>query len=190
METMEITNIKTEVAEIVAIFTKSLEGIKLAGEKLVKLLDSGVTKEEIYEASGVAMRTWETLEAIGRGTMDSRLLMGGGVNRSNIKRLPLSDQRRIMDGEKLTLVLEDGDSIQVDPMNCEREQAKQLFQGSHIRTESEQRAYIEQENSFNVKDMARSAKVTKCWVVDKGTLYVDRGVISKEEIKQIMQEMM
>ena len=90
-------------------------------------------------------RVLASFEDIGRGETDIRLMLNGGKNTNYIKKLPISDQKRIMDGGNVELLTCTGDSLMIDPKTCTSEQAKQIFDGKSIRTPSDQRAYIEAE---------------------------------------------
>lgn len=186
---------KSEVKEIGTLFAKGIGYIKQAAEKLVGVIDNGgLTIDDVCEQLTIPIRILEGLEMVGRGAMDSRLLISSGSNTGRIKRLPYSDQKRILDGEKLTLVVGDGDTIMVDPKDCSAEQAKQLFIGSHIRDVGEQRAYIEAEREALKRDAVSTQlckdRIKKCWKIENGVLYVERGVIAKEDLGEIIKEMM
>jgi len=191
---MKMQNINKELKEITEIFNAGMENILKAGEKLAKLIDTGVTKDEIMAGTTIPERILESLERIGRHEMDYRLLIGGGPNRLQLRRLNISDQKRILDGDKLTLVLGNGDTILVNACECDKEQAKQLFSGAHIRNEGEQRAYLEArktDSSIELNRIIKNHEVNRNrWCVKDGVCYVTSGALSKADLKAIMQEVM
>tara|TARA_Y100000310_G_scaffold220706_1_gene222287 strand:- start:906 stop:1472 length:567 start_codon:yes stop_codon:yes gene_type:complete len=138
---------KTYINEFVEAITAGHEMIYNACVGMVEQIDANPEcKQEYIDAMpNVPQRTWATFEKIGRNMMDWRLALGGVKNEGAIKRLPVSDQNRIMDGEKLELIVSGGDTLMVDPTTCNKEQAAQLFDKGAIRTLSEQRAFLEAE---------------------------------------------
>jgi hypothetical protein len=138
---------KTYIQEFVEAITMGHNMIHKACVGMVEKIDENPEcKQEYIDAMpNVPSRTWATFESIGRNTMDFRLALGGVKNEPQIKRLPISDQNRIMDGEKLELLLSGGDTLMVDSTTCNKEQATQLFDKGAIRSLSEQRAFLEAE---------------------------------------------
>jgi hypothetical protein len=169
-------------------FNGAENSIKEAASIVVAAIDEDpVNKDRLIEAfPHIPYTTWATFERIGRGQMDYRLAMGGGTNAGMIKRLPMSDQKNIMDGVKLPLVTFSGDTLLVDPRNCTPAQAKQLIDGDCLRSEGDQRAYMEdQERQIDIMEKAQPRKVT----VRRGMATFSACTMTKNEILDVLRDM-
>lgn len=120
--------------------------------------------------------------------MHPKLLMGGGGRySSHIKRLPYSDQEQIFDGKRYDLLTSDGDKLRVDVRQITPEQAEQMFDRSHIRSISEQKAWLESRKKQPQKtDIAETMPYT----INSGKVFFRRGVeLTRSELKRLLQEM-
>lgn len=105
--------------------------------------------EEVPEVSG---GIWRTLELVGRGQLDARIAAGGCPYGNKLRRLPISEQRQVLDGT-VPLLTTNGDTLQVRLEALMPKQADQVFAPGHVRSLAEQRAWIE--------DRARDAAAVK-----------------------------
>lgn len=123
--------------------------IEKAAEIYIEAIDEDPANREKFQkalSGTVPTSAWYKLEAIGRKTIDSRLLVGmGGKHTSRIRRLPYSLQQEILSGKKFDYLTASGTELKIDLMTCEDSQAKQMFNGTKIRSISEQKAWIEAE---------------------------------------------
>jgi hypothetical protein len=130
-------------------FETSMMNLQGACELYVQAIDEDWRNKEFIqkELEHVIPKTaWAGMEQAGRGTLDRRLTFDrGGKNARYIKKLPLSDQTKIMDGEKIELLATDGNPLLVDALKVGKAQAEQLFDGDAIRTIDAQRAFLEAE---------------------------------------------
>lgn len=118
-------------AKAAAIYVKAIDEDPLIKYDFIEQFDG------IIPASA-----WSGFEAVGRKAIHPNLLFGGVKHTRFIKLLPYSDQEAILGGKRYPLLIDRGDSINVDPREITTEQANQLFGGNHIRTLQEQLAYI------------------------------------------------
>jgi len=151
--TTQIMERQTEsAADYVTAFREALsgavDGIRRAARIYVEAIDEEPERAQEFRAAcpEIPEGTWATLDKIGRGQVDVRLLMRqGGPHRARIARLPGPMQTRLLDGEPVDLLLDAGeevDSLKVDVRNVTSEQAAQLFAGDHIRSVAEQKAWL------------------------------------------------
>jgi hypothetical protein len=133
----------------------------------------------------VPATAWAGFEAVGRKWMHPRLLMGGGGRYSNkIKRLPYSTQERIFEGGRFDLLTSGGDTLKIDIREATPAQVEQLLDGSHVRTPSEQRAYIESQS------MGKDEADPMPYTVSDGRVTFRRGtVLTKNEVRRLLVEM-
>ena len=114
-------------------------------KKLVSLIDDGLkdTLIEIAKEFGYETALFPDFEKIGRGMMDERLIYGGGKGKRFIIKLPLSTQKDLLDNGA-DLVVADGTVRHIDVIKLEStEQCKQLFDGTKVRSETDQKVYID-----------------------------------------------
>lgn len=95
--------------------------------------------EEVPQVSG---GTWRTLEMVGRGQLDARIAAGGCPYGNKLRRLPMSEQKQALDGT-IPLLTAGGDTLQVRLDALMPKQSDQVFAPGHIRSLSEQRAWLE-----------------------------------------------
>lgn len=94
--------------------------------------------EEVPEVSGY---TWRSLEMVGRGQLDARIVAGCPYG-NKLRRLPMSEQQRAIDGT-LPLLTATGDTLQVRLDALLPSQADQIFAAGHVRSLAEQKAWME-----------------------------------------------
>lgn len=176
---------------IVGVFEKirrGYEGFLAAARIIVKKIDEDSANAEIlYKAAaevGVSTSFLRKLEAIGRNTMDHRLLAGTVCKHTTqIRRLRFDLQKRVLDGEKFPFLTADDSPLLIDIRDCEKWQAKQMFAGDHIRTIAEQKSWIE-----NVKAEQKATNIKRAvpWVVTKKTVRFEAGAeLTHQQIIQL-----
>ena len=166
-----------------------LEGFARAAAVYVAALDKDPRNADAFRdkfADVIPASAWSGFEAVGRKWMHPRLLMGsGGRYASKIKRLPYSTQERIFEGERFEVTLPGGDVLKVDIREATPEQVEQLLDGTHVRTPSEQRAWMESRAAVKSVD----AEVLP-YTMSDGKVTFRRGVsLTRAELKRILQEM-
>jgi len=148
--------------------------------------DDPANREIIYEAAKglVTPRAFRLLEAIGKKTMDPRLLTGsGGSHTAKIKKLPFDLQQKVIDGCMFEFLTADGSKMMICARDCEDWQAKQMFADDHIRNLPQQKAWIEAE-----KAKLQSSKVEHVVPYEirkKDVLFKERTSLTFEEIRQL-----
>lgn len=97
------------------------------------------------EENGFSRCTMSRLEAIACGTLDTRLLAPHNRSVNKMVRLPIHEQRRLLD-EGVPMVLADKPEqhLIVDPTVLLKEQVAQVFSFDGVRSLAEQRAYLEE----------------------------------------------
>jgi len=181
------------VTAIKGAFENGMRELQLACEIYVQAIDEDYNnKEFIQKELGhlIPKPAWAGMEQVGRGTIDKRLSFErGGKNAKYIKRLALSDQKRIMDGEFVELLTVNGDGLQVNPLTASKEQAEQLFDGDSIRTLDEQKAYRESvEREWEM--IEKTVEVFETYRIERGRLIIPTGcILTKDEVMNIALRM-
>jgi hypothetical protein len=174
-------------------FETSMMNLQGACELYVQAIDEDWRNKEFIqkELEHVIPKTaWVGMEQAGRGQIDCRLTFSrGGVHSNKIKKLQLSDQKRIMDGGLVDMVASDGSSIQVDARRVTKEQAEQVFDGATIRSADEQVAYLDSVEA-EWKKVEKAVALTEVYKIEGGKLIIPCGcVLTKKEVMRIAMEM-
>lgn len=171
-------------------FMAGVEGIARAAAIYVEAIDENPNFGDAFRdefADIIPVGAWAGMEKVGRKLMHPNLLMGGGGKyASRIKRLPYSTQERVIGGERFDLLTADGQTLKVDVRQITTEQADQLFDGEHIRTLPEQRAWLESRKGRQVVEEAD----TMPYVIKGGKVLFRRGTtLSRPEIRRLLEVM-
>jgi hypothetical protein len=131
----------------------------------------------------VPRHAWRSFEQIGRGLIDQRLLYGGGNAQAELRRLPVSTQKEVLD-KGVKLLTKRGDHMMVKVENLTTAQKAQVFDKHNVRDLAAQRSWQE--------DRQRSIVVeneTPAYEVKGGRLVVFKPCkISKQELAIILSE--
>lgn len=99
--------------------------------------------------------------------------------------LPIPDQKRLASGERVPLMLPNGEHLLADPLEMTREQVNQVFTKGHIRSESEQRLWLEQRKAEAAKPIPeRIGKVRLD--PQAGGAAIPRGFYPLADLKKIV----
>lgn len=128
------------------------------------------------EDAGLSAAFWRNVERTGRGQLDPRLVYTSVTHGQAIRRLTLTDQHRALD-EHLDLLLPGGDTLKVSLANATTEQARQLLDFDHIRSLTEQRAWL----ASPERERERKARKTKLPGKDKVEIILRRRCIRVNE---------
>ena len=162
--------------DFIEAFHSGLNGLKRAGDILVKMLEADPTvKDRIIEHHGLPHSTLNMLEKIGRGVVLPKIAW----TYPRLERLSIGDQRRAVEGSVPMVIVKgnDVDTIQVNLLRASKEVQDQILSGDHIRTPDEQRAFLMgKANSEAMKQKSDGAKKMPWRRVGK-TIHVDAGTI-------------
>lgn len=86
------------IKELHALIVQGVEAWTRAGKILVTLVDQDpdIYNEIIAKHPGLTKSTLAQLEAVGRNTLEPRLLLNGCIGYQRLRKCPLSDQRRAL----------------------------------------------------------------------------------------------
>jgi hypothetical protein len=91
-------------------------------------------------------RVFRALEDVGRGRLDVRVAQGSIPFSCQIRRLSIEDQSKIID-QGADLLLPSGETLLIKASAMTNDQSRQVIASDHIRTLSEQRAWIESQKT-------------------------------------------
>lgn len=181
------------VAKFQDAFRRGIDGIVEAAQIYVKAIDADPNAPAVFKdrfADCIPASAWSGFERVGRKQLHPKLLLGGMANRrvaAHVRRLPYSSQERVFNKERFDLLLLDGQTLKVSPLECNPEQAEQLFDGPVIRDIPAQRAYLE-----TITRKARTIPDAEPlpYIIAGGRVTFRRGtVVSKAELKKIIEAM-
>jgi len=128
-------------AQLPAALNGLRDSLATAGRIVAYLLDNDENARDKFRALGIAPGVYRRLEMVGRGTLLPEL-----ANEAQYARLPLDEQRKVLQGTVEAVVEKpDGsyDVIKVDLLRAEPEIAYRVLASDHLRTPAEQRQVIE-----------------------------------------------
>ena len=180
------------IEEFALAFKAGVDGICKAAEIYVKVLTESPERIDDFRnafVDTIPMSAWKGFEAVGKKSLHPSLLLGGGgPNSARIKGLPYSDQERVFSGHKFVLLTSDDSRLKVDLRHVTRDQAKQIFAEDHIRSEPEQKLWLEREKTR--ASMPGGAVREVPYTISGGkVIFKSKAVITKEELKRILMEL-
>lgn len=173
------------IEKFVAVLYEGVAAWEKAGKLLVKLLDRnpGVKKRIVEDHPEISMGVLSRLEMVGRGTVKPEFLLSDAANYRAARALPVSDQAELLRDPKVPLVVRENgrtEVLSVDFRNLQGGQVRQVFAGDHVRSDAEQRAWLE----------ARAAPaLRRDWSVEGGTVVFRKGTrLTVSQLSAILQE--
>lgn len=161
----------------------SIESIRNAAFIVRRLEELGFERSKLE--SSIPSTILRTLRRIAYGQMipDTFLKLNGLVQ-ERVGRLPISDQKRLCDGETVKVMLPGGDNLMVSAANLQPEQCRQVFGSGYIRDEAEQISYLAERGklvSTTPKDPHEPASIDRrrrVLVVSGPTEFTERQLIA------------
>ena len=139
------TNLNVSCLNLKSLVKSGVDSLSAAGMLLVEMLDSKVSLPEISEQSGIPMDVLGQLERIGRRQLNPHLLLATYPAVQAIQRLSVSEQDRLLENPVEVLILKNGeiDHLMISAKDMTREHVAQVFARSHVRSLTEQRAWLQ-----------------------------------------------
>jgi hypothetical protein len=169
----------------VAMLYEGVAAWEKAGKLLVKLIarNPDIKFRIVKEHPEISMGVLARLEMVGRGTVKPEFLLSDAAPYQSVRKLPVSDQEGLLKNPTVPLVIrEEGrtEVLKVDFRNLQAVQVRQVFASDHIRSEAEQRAWIE----------AHSAPLMqRDWAIEDGMVVFRRGAkLTVSQLSGIIQE--
>lgn len=182
--------IETKLNEIANLLKEGIACWERAGAILVEQLDAGTTIKEAEEATGIPANVLCQLERIGRKQIVPRLLISDYPAARAMEKLPYSEQSRLQ-SETVEIIVTDAgkyDILNVLPSEMTPHQVRQAFASGHVRTLSEQKAWVaDQRGKSVVKTAASDYKVSK----NEVTFFVGGSQVtySRQQLARILAEL-
>ena len=170
----------SRVAELI---TQGIEAWLEAGKILVELLDDGKSLESISEECGLSEDILYRFEQIGRKSLHPQLLANTSAGARALSSCGYSTQSKYIK-EPVKLLLNNGETLLVKVENMTASQVKQAFASGHVRSEGEQRAYIE---AMEEKRRAQSIVTENPYEISGRKVVFRQGVsMTKDELIHVL----
>jgi hypothetical protein len=186
---------KSKINEFKDALQCGIDGIIRASEIYVKAIDEDPSVQSQFWldlGDVVPISAWKQFEAIGRKWVHPRLLFGGVSSKvlmAEMRRAPYSVQARVFNGDRFDLLLDNGRTLRVSPLEATYSQVQQLFHGGAIRSISEQKAFLEERRAKAVSRLAFDPEPMP-YTITKGKVLFRRDTeMTKRELIRIIEEM-
>ena len=188
--------VKGAIAEFRKALLEGIAGFVRASEIYVDSIRENPRNADRFQeelADMIPPGAWKRFEAVGKGALDPRLLLGvvGDKKKASlIERMPPSMQTRILNGERFPLLVSGGESLEVNLMDATFVQASQLLGSTSVRDLSQQRAWLESRKKGEGAGENDAEAETMPYIITGGTVVFRRGCrMSRSEIKRLLTEM-
>jgi len=187
MGTLQISDNRDFIKEFKDGCSQGITGFIKAGKAYVAALDADPNNWNLFRAAlpGFTESVWRQYEELGRGKMYFGTITAG-QHKSKIMKMSYTVQKLIAGGQKYELLLPNGDVLNIDPREITLRQAKQLYANDHIRTVSEQRAWLAENPIIQIGEEKPEPLPIIC---SKGHVTVTRAVkLTKKQVQEILMQ--
>jgi hypothetical protein len=182
------------IKEIADAISDGMRSWRIAGEKIMSLVDDGMDFDEIAAmigVPGISANVIAQFDRIGRGLASPRMIVSAFPAAKAMLSLPASEQDRLLDSSVEVVVVSPAgaDVLQINPANLTRSQSAQVFGPSGIRDAAAQRAYIASRTTAeSIK--AGSSIEPMPYVIERGKIRFRSGCeLSRHELAIILAQL-
>lgn len=189
---MELDTIKNDAAEFCALVEQGIDCWVKAGQLVARQLDKDPSwVDRVCQLiPGMKAETIYRFDAIGRRQLSPRLMLATSPGHKALAQLPLTLQERYLNNPVPLLVITNGatDTLLVDVQNLTKEQCRQVFSHNAVRSEAEQRAWLEgQKTKVALQEPAR---IAVDYVIRGGSVHIQRPLImTQQEVARLLTKM-
>lgn len=141
----ELNRINSEYEEVLNLILKGIDCWMQAGEKIAACIDRDAKWVDNFcdKYPRIGRANIVALELVGRKQLLPQLLTNTDApGWKRLRNMPISLQEKYVN-DPVELLLADGETLLVDPINLSKEQADQVFDKKTVRTPEAQRAWLE-----------------------------------------------
>jgi hypothetical protein len=198
-EDTRISRIKTDLGfklELIKqageLITTGIESWVEAGTIIASILDADPDSiGTIIESIGLDEHIIQRFYSLGKREIHPLMLCSTAPGIKKLSLCPYNQQEKYIN-EPVNLVLRDGDALRVNVKELTIDQVRQVFANGHVRTDSEQRAWLESERARTDEIIAekKSDAQPLGYQIRGKTVIFTRGLsLSEREIKDILLRM-
>lgn len=181
---MKAVLVRTDVERFIAAVQKGIDGFIEAGAIAAKA-DTGFVDAVCDANPDFTPDFVQRFVEVGLRRLHPRLLIAEGPGPRRLRKLDYATQEKYVK-DPLPLVLADGKILHIDVRNLQPIQADQIFNGDHIRSEGEQRAWQEERK---LKQPTKKAQADYKINRSKGTVVINGIEFSRRKLAQILAEL-
>ena len=170
-------NIVNHIVEAGALAVRSIDKDPTWVDKVCKR-NENLTPEFIHR-----------VENVGRGKLDARLLWMSFVGSNRLRRLPISMQQKCLtEGVPVLIKTEAGwETLKVEVPNLTSAQANQAIAFDHVRTDAEQRAYLEDIASRKKFEGVQPSATP--YEIKRDKVYFQACTLTRKDLLRILADM-
>lgn len=196
LERSSSKDLESAVGQFGSKFLKGVEYIHEAAKIYVSYIDLHPDKKQDFKDNfpDVTETLWASLEKVGRGIIDPRLVFDNDNGTKRLRYFPLSEQKKILD-KPLEVVAPDGTHRKVAFRDMSQSQKLLVLADDHVRSLPEQRAVLDSEKLYDQKKTV-DAEYTIPKKVKEERYRISRGKciiagysFTLEELEAIVKEM-
>lgn len=182
---------KNYIAEFLALIEQGKQCWIDAGKKLCEAVENvpGFTKLLLDECPQLTNRFIHKMIDLGHGSLHPELLIGESIGERSLAKLPYSWQEKHFEKpvELLIKNADKWDTLLVQVRDLTPDQCKQVFDGTGIRTEAQQRVYLE--NSWAKRIAPPSKSNLPYRIVGKKLVVMTPTQFDRKELATLLAEM-
>lgn len=181
-----------EVKQIGELIMQGIQAWLDAGKLLVKVLDSGESLESVANRCGLSKDVLYRFEQIGRSQLYPKLLASTSEGARALSLCGFSEQKQFSESPIPVLIEGNGkyEVLNIEMDNLTPRQVKQVFCRGHVRTNAEQRAWIEDQKAKEKAKYIDESAITMPYVIRGKTVQFVRGAeMTKQELTAILARM-
>lgn len=176
---------ESKITQFLDALNRARDGIAEAGRILVELVESNENTYEIImkRCPGVTLEFLETLERVGHGRLDHRLLCNPSwaAMRATRTALPIEAQKQLVDGYVQVAVKNNG-GVVVKPKRMDeltRHEASRLIADDHLRTPDEQIKIMRD------REVVKAATSMRYMILDGKVTFLERVTLTWAELTEL-----
>lgn len=185
---MQMITLNPNIEKFIEAIQRGREALEEAGRILVAMVDEDpVVTQAIQEAHPeITGEMLETFERIGRRQLHPQVYLMDGPGYRALSFCAYSEQVKYLK-EPIPMLLLNGqdstDHINVELQALSRDQVRQVFAITHVRTLNEQRAYLERQRPVKIR-------ANEFYTLGKGKIVFHRPVeLSRATLQRLLEEM-
>jgi hypothetical protein len=165
-----------------------IENWTKAGEIAAKCCDADPQwPEKVVEQFGdINVDVIYAFERIGRGVLNPKLLLNDSPGCRKLRRLPKHYQDRFLSEPVNLLIKQDGnwETLKIDVRNLEPAQANQVFTNDGVRSEAQQRAWLEE------RATRESVQIDEAYrIAGKNLVVMSPCQFTRKQLTRLLMEM-
>lgn len=189
---LTVTEFNQGIKGFIDLFKQGVEAWRKAGALLVKLIDSDPHAYDyiLAECPSLNANILSRFEDMGRGKLHPNWLISNAHAANKIQRLPYNLQEQLLDQPVPMVVHTDNgtDILLVQAKNMTQQQANQVFATGRIRTEGEQKAWLVEQESKQMKNVS-PPQPSQLYTIKGGKVIINGVEFTRKQLTGILLQL-